>query len=619
MIRLCATLQANWKAPEHLRLSQWAEKYFYLSSESSTQPGAWQNIPYQIAPMDAMSDDEIRTVTIWKSARWGFTKMGVAFCGYTASHTKRSGLFVQPTEDDVKGFVKDEVDPAIRDCRAVGEVFTGADKTNSPDNTNHRKVFIGGIHDFIGAHSPRGFRRKTKHWVFYDETDGFELQAGEEGDQFSLGDKRMLSAPYPKSIRGSTPTTKGISKIEKSFAAADMQFEYYVPCPQCGYMQAIRFANLEYEKGKPLDAKLRCSCCDTLIPYSEQREMVANGRWQTDDGIYIRDDFKFFDAENNPVSKPEHIGFKSWCAISPFANASWGRICKEHLEVKDDPLKLKAFVNTVLGELWEVDEGEKLEADFLRERVEDYQSLSEIPNGVLAVTAGVDVQADRFEITLMGYGLSMERWVLGHFVEYCDTSVLGNYHKVLDSILDLTILAEDGKELIVLATAIDTGYATQTVYAYCKSQFTNLERKRLAIKGQSGNRPIFDPKPRKNWARGLNGWLAGVDSAKERIYAHLQIEEAGAGYIHFPSGLPDDYFEQLTTERKVIRFRKGKRYFEWIKANGARNEAFDTFVYADVAFESLSLDMQYLAKTRHESEKLDMNYFEEIGRELDNH
>lgn len=550
--------------------------------------------------MDSFSDDHIRTVTVQKSARVGYTKMITAFVGYCAEHSRRSVLIVQPTEDDAKGFAKDELNPMIRDVPVLSECFSADGKTNDPDNTLLKKKFRGGTIDIIGAHSPRGFRRLTKDVVLYDETDGFEMTAGNEGDQFSLGDKRMMSSPFPKSIRGSTPTVKGASKIENSMSDADMVFRYHINCPHCDHPQFLKFGNLIYPEGDPLAAAYRCDECAALIEYTEQRSLVDNGFWMSEDGIWIDDDFRFFDLDDQEVEKPEHIGWILWAGYSPFPNASFGRICKEHRDSSKDPTKLRAFVNTVLGELWDTLEGEGLEAGDLENRRENYDSDT-IPEQVLLITAGVDVQDDRLEIQVIGYGVGLERWVLDYVIEYGDPSTEDIWN-TLDEILAKKYLHPSGLEISIEATGIDTGgHHTQSVYSYCKKR---IRKKVLALKGMAGERrPIWDNKPRKGWSKGLNGWIVGVDSAKDRIYHHLQIEDPGAGFIHFPETLSSEYFKQLTAETVVTRFRRGHPVREWHKPSGRRNEALDTFVYCEAARESLNVNMKRRAEKMAEAVK----------------
>jgi phage terminase large subunit GpA-like protein len=79
-----------------------------------------------------------------------------------------------------------------------------------------------------------------------------------------------------------------------------------------------------------------------------------------------------------------------------------------------------------------------------------------------------------------------------------------------------------------------------------------------------------------------------VDAVKDAVYARLRLAEPGPGAIHFLRRLDADYFRQLTAERVVTRFERGRPIRSWQpKRDGERNEALDTFVYAHAALHGL--------------------------------
>lgn len=112
--------------PESLTLSQWADKHFYLSAESSYTEGTWETIPFQKAIMDCISNDDIRTVDFIKSARVGYTKMILAALGYFHEHKKRNTVLFQPTEPDAEDFSLTELTPMLRDVDVMAKVFPWA-------------------------------------------------------------------------------------------------------------------------------------------------------------------------------------------------------------------------------------------------------------------------------------------------------------------------------------------------------------------------------------------------------------------------------------------------------------------------------------------------------------
>ena len=64
-----------FKPPEKLTLSEWADRYAFLSAESSAEGGRWHTLPYQKGIMDAITDPKLEQVTVMKSARVGYSKI----------------------------------------------------------------------------------------------------------------------------------------------------------------------------------------------------------------------------------------------------------------------------------------------------------------------------------------------------------------------------------------------------------------------------------------------------------------------------------------------------------------------------------------------------------------
>src|SRR5690606_31324666 len=74
------------------------------------------------------------------------------------------------------------------------------------------------------------------------------------------------------------------------------------------------------------------------------------------------------------------------------------------------PAALMSFVTTVLAEPWE-DRGGKVEPTSLALKLEDYGGV-DCPAGVVCLTAGVDVQIDRFVVGIYGWGIGLESWLV---------------------------------------------------------------------------------------------------------------------------------------------------------------------------------------------------------------
>ena len=559
--------------PPELTLSEWANTYGFLSPETSAAPGKFLAFGYQNGILDSVTDPTVDQIVVMKSARVGYTKCIDHVIGYFIHQDPAPILVVQPVISDAQDYSRTEILPMLRDTPVLAAI---AGHFGTRDNNQRilKRVFQNGASvSFIGASSPGGFRRITARIVCFDEIDGYPASgAGSEGDQVSLGTKRTESFWNRKIILGSTPKIKGISRIEKAFEQSDKR-RYFVACPSCGHMQTLKFRNLRWDKtpeGKHLPETAHFICEDSgcIIEEYQKPAMIEAGEWRAE----------------KPFTG--HAGFHIWTAYSLFPQACWSNIVKDFLGAQKDPLLLKTFVNTTLGETWE-EEGEKLDPGIFRERLENY-SVESIPNAVCALTAGIDVQGDRLEIQIIGWGDQDECWVVDYRVLYGDPAqqqVWIDADKVLMGVFHTDV----ARELRIQAACVDSGghHASQVI-EFCRAR---RARRVYATKGLSGPLPVW-PKRGLKSKYNLPLFGIGVDSAKEQIYGRLKIAKKGPGYWHFPSSgaVDDEYFKQLTVEQIVTEFRSGFPVRKWVKPANARNEALDTAVLALAAARSFQHD-----------------------------
>jgi phage terminase large subunit GpA-like protein len=266
------------------------------------------------------------------------------------------------------------------------------------------------------------------------------------------------------------------------------------------------------------------------------------------------------------------------------------------LEAKKLPETLKTFINTSLAETWE-DKGEAVEGDSLLSHCEEY-GPEELPDGIIVLTAGVDVQDDRLECEVVGWGKDGESWSVEYVVLDGDPSGLELW-ATLDDFLKSSYPLASGAVVKISAVAIDSGgHHTQTVYDFVRP-VAKRRRRVWAIKGQSqSGKPIWPAKPSRNNSGRVPLYMIGTDSAKERIYSRLAIEEFGPGYCHFPDGemYDEKYFAGLTAEKVITKYVKGFPARQWVpKSSSVRNEPLDCRVYALAAFTGLNANLKKIA------------------------
>jgi phage terminase large subunit GpA-like protein len=579
--------------PEPLRCSEWMDKNFYLSPESSSIQGPWKSLPYQIGPLNWIGNDNIHTIDIQKSARVGYTKWIIGGCGYFIEHKKRNVLTYQPTDSDAQDFVKDEVNAMLRDVPVVRKCLKCDPETKSEYNTMEKKCFYGATWDIKGGKSPRNYRRMTKDVVCYDELDAFDQDIGGgedgEGGPTDLGDVRISTSSFPKSIRGTTPKIKNTSLIEASIAQATMLMWRYLPCPHCDGMQRLEWKNFKWENDDPTTVQYHCRHCGAGITYDQYPEMDAAGRWQTDDWYWYDEETDcFFDPDNQLVEDPYHLGVRIWAAYSYFL--TWPRLVNEFIIANRDAkigklTKLKTFVNTYLGETWE-EIGERVVQKWA-DRVEEYEPDA-LPAGVLYITAGCDVQGGkdaRIEAEIVGWGIGEESWSIDYL------SIPGDPEQQevwdhLDEELMGRFIREDGVALYVSAACVDAGYLPSRVHRFTRPR---KRRRIFATKGKSQHTGPLSGKPSWQGEKGLKAlqYPVNTDEAKTILFTRIErVKEKGPGYCHFPSRYVNDYFDMLTAEEKVLKKINGSKRYVWEKkTEHTPNEAIDCRVNAMVALQ----------------------------------
>lgn len=527
--------------------------------------------------MDACSDPEIREVVVMAGAQLGKSEAILNIIGYHIENDPSPILVLQPTVEMAQAFSKDRVaNGLIRSTPSLRDKVKDPRSRDSGNTTLH-KLFPGGALTLVGANSAAGLASRPIRLVLCDECDRYPTSAGSEGDPIQLARKRAATFWNRKIVMVSTPTNKGASRIEDAFEQSD-QRHYHVPCKHCETYQPLRWANVQWTDDDPETAAYSCTHCGTLWSDAERRWSIRNGQWVADKPF-------------NGVA-----GFAINGLYSPWTPLSDG--VRDFLSVRKNPEQLRVWTNTYLGETFE-DQGETIDELSLSDRREEYGDL--VPEEVIMLTAGCDVQDNRLEVTIVGWSRDFESYVIGHEVLYGDPSTPQLWQQ-LDSVIFKRYRTYDDRDMVIRATAIDSGgHFTNSVYQYAKK---NAGQGVFAIKGVGGEGKPIVGRPSKNNIGRCNLFPVGVDTTKDLLFARMRIEEPGAGFIHFPSHLDDEYFRQLTAEKVVTRFHRGykKRVFQKIRA---RNEALDCFVYAIAALAILNVDVNALAdrtKFKHNSD-----------------
>ena len=564
---------------ERLTVSQWADRYRYLSSTSSAEPGLYRTArtPYLKEIMDALSaGSPVQEVVFMKGAQVGATEMSLNWLGYIIDVNPGPTLMVAPTDTMSKRNSKMRLDPMIDATPRLKEKVKPA-RGRDGGNTMLQKDFPGGTVVLAGANSAVGLRSMPVSKLILDEVDGYPLDLDSEGSPVDLARARTRTFARRKIFLISTPTVSGSSVIEREFAGTDQRY-YHVPCPHCGGMQPLVFEQLRWDAGHPESTKYECAHCADLIEERFKSVMFEAGEWVASA------------PENASVRK---VGYHINSFYSPYGWYSWSDAVRDWEDAQKDTDKLKVFTNTVLGLVWE-EQGDVPAWEMLFGRREEYQ-MNRPPKEVAVLTAGVDVQKDRLELEIVGWGKGKRSWSVDYRVLIGDTSdrkVWDDLAKVVGEIWE----REDGTLLPLARMCIDSGYNTTHVYDFCQ----RFDPTRVVpTKGQE-KQPIMVSTPRAVHRQrdgkpvGTVGlYNVGVSIIKSEIYGWLKLHkgEDGAippGYCAFPQYGPG-YFKGLTAEKMQARVTNGYKQYSWVK-HCDRNEPLDCRVYARAAAALVGID-----------------------------
>ena len=541
-----------WKAPPTLKISEWADKYRRLSPESSAEAGQWRTdrAEYQRGILDAFNNPNIERIVVMTSSQVGKTEILLNAIGYYIDQNPSPMLCVQPTLAMGQAFSKDRLAAMIRDSDKLKDSVKDARSRDSGNTTMH-KAFAGGHISIVGSNSASGLASRPIRILLMDEVDRYETSAGSEGSPISLAIARTKTFWNRKIFMCSTPTVKGISAIEDAFEESDQRY-YHVPCPECNHKQVLKWKNVVWDDEKPETANYACDGCGAVISESKKQWMIKNGEW----------------IATKPTNKVAGFHISELYSVW----STWADMAKNFLEAKKNPETLKTFINTSLGESWE-EQGDAVEYETLLERRLNYD-FTNIPEEVLVLTAGIDTQKDRLELQLVGWGKDYEAWVCDYKIFWGDPNSL-NVWNDLDAYLKKRFKTDSDRIIPISCTTIDSGgHHTNMVYQFTKPR---QGRRVFAIKGLStagkpiANRPTFVGKNKAV----LYG--VGTDSAKEAVFARLATDPDQTT-LHFCSDLDEEYFKQLTAEKRITKFVRGRKTLAW-KQIRPRNEALDTLVY----------------------------------------
>ncbi len=565
-----------------ITVSDWADKYRILTSDSSPEPGPWvtDRAPWLREIMNDLSPNSpVTRVVVVKAVQLGFTESLLNTIGCFIDLDPCSIMYVLPTLELAKYTSNVRIDKMINTTPVLRKKV-GTKKERDSGNTMFMKAFPGGSITISGANSASSLSSRPVRVMLLDEVDRMPINVGNEGSPIDLAENRTVNYGSKKKIGIiSSPTVEGVSVVQKEYDQTD-QRKWMMPAPCCSCEMEFKFQQLRWEPGKPETVYYECEHCGDKIYEHQKTFMLPNGKWVPTAIENIKFDRK---------------GYHLNSLYSALGWLSWADIIKkfEKADEQNSPEAMQVFVNTMLGETFK-QQGEAPEWKNLYNRREQYP-LNKPCNEVCFITVGADVQRDRIELEVVGWGKGKKTWSIDYRVLFGDTSQIQVWDD-LASVIDETWERADGLLLPMKRMAIDTGFRTSEVYAFCR----RFDQSRVVpIKGRD-EQPVMIATPRNIdvMANGQKAgtialWNIGVSMIKSELYGWLRIEKTEGlpvpnNYCTFPE-YPENYFKGITAEKLTTKVRNGFQKYEWVK-HYERNEPLDCRVYARAAAAIVGID-----------------------------
>lgn len=585
-------LAAAMEPPPPPDITRWCEENIVFD-ERSPMPGPFRidRFPFLREIHEVLSPEHpSREVTVRGSAQWGKT---VSLLNPTVAAWHEYGpldsLVVHPTTSAATEWVRNKWMPMRRQAPSLRSIFGDGRGDQTDTLFNQETMRRDGSLKVVSAGSPDDLAGTTRRLVVMDDAAKFEMTP--KGDPEQLAASRASGFEDAKIVRISTPQILGTCRITRAYDRSDQRL-YRVPCPHCGNMAPLTWDNFRrsLDPERLRAAHFTCDACERAINHSHKLAMIAGGRW----------------VASNP--RGDHPGFHLWRAYVP--QRDWASIAVEYAQVMgwtgltvtqatEEEIRGKVaaeteqtFWNDVLGLPFEqASKGPDWEA--LRDRTENSEAGTFLPRGIVPacgvlLTAGVDCQADRIEVSVVAYGRNYRRWAIDHIVI---PHHIGDAEgrEALDALLKASWRTELGLRLPLDMMAVDEGGFTEDVRDWAKRHpWTRV----ILIKGaSSASGPILKPQSdRKASGRQIRrqkrGWILNVSQLKADFYGWLaQDDPTERGYVAFAVGMGDEYYRQITSEVRILkRASSGAMVSKWeLVEPSRRNECLDTMNYSEAA------------------------------------
>ena len=580
------------RSPPRLEPHEWANlNRSFPAGTSEAGPYRFERTPYIVSPGVACVRPEFTHVCMVGPSQYGKTQLAFNVAGHRLDERPVPILYIGPTRSIVTTTIAPKIDALLRGCESLWSKTTHGKKY-----TTLKKIVSGVGFRLAWAGSPTELASDSAGFVIVDELDRMESSIGNEGSVIELADARHTTYQDGKTLVTSSPTEANIEPYvdERTgmehwrVASADdvrspvwqlwqqgSRHEWAVPCPECREYFAPRFKLLWWpEKSSPKqalrDARLTCPSCGTQITSGRRHWMNSRGVYvapgqkprrlaKNERGVILEDHtggslvvhrigFYEFVMPEDATSRVASFWMSGLMAQT--GKNTFGTIAEAWLNATgtgdDEPVK--GVLNTRLGECWHFGGDAPLFSEVAAHR--SSYSKGDLPDGVRLITAGVDVQANRLEYVVRGWGAQWESWLID------EDELWGNTDE--DEVWrDLeNLLSQTWGGMSIAMMGVDSGYRTETVYRFAYDHPRNVKATKghdILSSGKAWYASKVQVTERGRPLKGRSVELHHMNLDFFKTWVHGRIRRAPdlPGAWHLPGDVTDDYCKQIVAEQRV--------------------------------------------------------------------
>jgi phage terminase large subunit GpA-like protein len=623
-----ASVAEMLRPPRRIRVSEAAAQFLTIVNPSGTL-GNWSPdvAPAMVEPMDTCASREFESVVFVGPARSGKTVALIdGFTAYTVTCDPADTMIVQTNQSQAEDYSKTRIARAINASTALRERLS----PRAHDDNVLLKFFRSGMALRIGWPSLAQLSGKDLRNVLLTDVDNITSDLSID-EAFGLGLKRTQTylsagicvaesspakdytdAKWQPRTAHEAPPADGILAL---YNRGDRR-RWCWPCPHCAeYFEAkpgvelFRLPPFEelvetLRDGDPLPlaekfARIVCPHCGCVIEQEQRSAMDRRGVW-VGEGQTVTPDGEV----HGPRVRSRTASF--WLGGVAAAYMTWLSLLERYFQAvkhyartgETRPLKSTLNVDQAMPFV-PLSRGAERDPSEIESRGEQW-TQDHVPAGVRFLTASVDVQGNRFEIMVTGWGPNLERWVIdryalrtseridskGDALPMAPASYIEDWNRLIDKVVLRTypLDGDASKAMPVLKTTIDCGGedgVTNNAYAFWRLlRERGLSKRVRLVKGaNSANAPrtqevMPDARGSKTKSTAVGDVpvvMLNTTTLKDAVAVALQREVPGPGYVHHPKWLGRSYYDELTAEQRTAR--------GWVCPKGVRNESFDLCVY----------------------------------------